>query len=256
MMQTVDMIAWSILVDAMSPLTGKVALVTGGSRGIGLATARALLTQGASVAISASDPARLDAAAKELRTEAAIGRVLAVAANVRNHAEADAAVARTVAHFGGLDILINNAGVGVFRPVADMTVDEWHRIIDTNVSGVFYCCHAALPHLKTRGGGWILNISSLASKNPFVNGAAYCASKSALNAFSEALMQEVRYDGIRVACVLPGSVNTGFGGLSNTKSDWALQPDDVAEVIVDVIAHPPRSLPSRVEIRPAQPPRK
>ena len=182
--------------------------------------------------------------------------MFAVAASVRNHAEVEAAVAKTVARFGGLDILINNAGVGVFRSVADMTIDEWQRIMDTNVSGVFYCCHAALPHLKARGGGWIVNISSLASKNAFVNGAAYCASKSALNAFSEALMQEVRYDGIRVAYVLPGSVNTGFGGLSNTKSEWALQPDDVAEVIIDLIAHPSRSLPSRVEIRPAQPPRK
>jgi 3-oxoacyl-[acyl-carrier protein] reductase len=237
----------------MSPLTGKVALVTGGSRGIGLATARALLTQGGSVAITATDQARLDAAARELGSEASGRRVLAIAANVRNYAEAEVAIAKTVTHFGGLDILINNAGVGVFRPVADMTVDEWHRVMDTNVSGVFNCCHAALPHLKTRGGGWILNISSLASKNPFVNGAAYCASKAALNAFSEALMQEVRYDGIRVAYILPGSVNTGFGGLSNTKSDWALQPDDVAEVISDLIAHPPRSLPSRVEIRPAQP---
>jgi 3-oxoacyl-[acyl-carrier protein] reductase len=240
----------------MSPLTGKVALVTGGSRGIGLATARALLTQGGSVAITATDQARLEAAAGELAKDATSSRVLPIAANVRTYAEAEMAVAKTAAQFGGLDILINNAGVGVFRPVSDMTVDEWHRIMDTNVSGVFYCCHAALPHLKSRGGGWIINISSLASKNAFVNGAAYCASKSALNAFSEALMQEVRYDGIRVAYILPGTVNTGFGGLSNTKSEWALQPDDVAEVIVDVIAHPSRSLPSRVEIRPAQPPRK
>jgi NAD(P)-dependent dehydrogenase (short-subunit alcohol dehydrogenase family) len=256
MMHTVDICPWSILVDQMSPLTGKVALVTGGSRGIGLATVRALLTQGASVAMTATNQARLDAATNELSTQAVSGRVLAIAADVRNHAEVEAAVAKTVAHFGGLDILINNAGIGVFKPAAEMTIEEWHRIMDTNVSGVFYCCHAALPHLKARGGGWIVNVSSLASKNPFINGTAYCASKSALNAFSEALMQEVRYDGIRVAYVLPGSVNTGFGGLSNTKSDWALQPDDVAEVILDVVAHPSRSLPSRVEIRPAQPPRK
>ena len=238
------------------PLTGKVAFITGGSRGIGLATARALLTQGASVAITATNQAGLDAAAADLCGQASSSRVLALAANVRHHVDVQAAIDRTVAHFGGLDILVNNAGVGVFRTVAEMTHDEWHRIIDTNLSGVFYCCSAALPHLKARGGGWIVNISSLASKNAFVNGAAYCASKSALNAFSEALMQEVRHDGIRVAYVLPGSVNTGFGSLSNTKSDWALQPDDVAEVILDLIAHPSRSLPSRVEIRPAQPPRK
>ena len=238
----------------MSSLTGKVALVTGGSRGIGLATARGLLTQGASVVITGTDRARLDVAAAELGKHASSSRVSALAASVRSYAEVEAALSKAVSQFGGLDILVNNAGVGVFRPVADMTVDEWHRILDTNVSGVFYCCHAALPHLRTRGGGWIINISSLASKNAFANGAAYCASKSALNAFSEALMQEVRYDGIRVAYVLPGSVNTGFGGLSNTKSDWALQPDDVAEVIVDLIAHPTLSLPSRVEIRPAQPP--
>ena len=235
----------------MISLTGKVAFVTGGSRGIGLATAKALMAGGASVAITGTDQSRVDAAAAALGPGA-----LGLRADVRKYADVEAALSQTLARFGGLDILVNNAGVGVFRAVSEMAVDEWHRIIDTNLSGVFYCCHAALPHLKSRGGGWIVNISSLASKNAFVNGAAYCASKSALNAFSEALMQEVRYDGIRVAYVLPGSVNTGFGGLSNTKSEWALMPDDVAEVIVDLIAHPTRSLPSRVEIRPAQPPRK
>jgi 3-oxoacyl-[acyl-carrier protein] reductase len=240
----------------MSSLTGKVALITGGSRGIGLATARALLMQGASVVITGTDEARVQKAAAELGTDASSSRVLALTASVRNYTAVEAALSRTVSHFGGLDILINNAGVGVFRSVADMSVDEWHTTLDTNLSGVFYCCHAALPHLKSRGGGWIINVSSLASKNPFVNGAAYCASKSALNAFSEALMQEVRHDGIRVSYVLPGSVNTGFGSLSNTKADWALQPDDVAEVIVDLLGHHTRSLPSRVEIRPAQPPRK
>src|SRR5688572_17598600 len=235
----------------MSSLTGKVAFITGGSRGIGLATAKALMAGGASVAITGTDQGRLDAAVSALGASA-----LGLRADVRKYADGEAAISQTGSRFGGLDILVNNAGVGIFRPVAEMAVDEWHRMIDTNLSGVFYCCHAALPHLKSRRAGWIVNISSLASRNAFVNGAAYCASKSALNAFSEALMQEVRYDGIRVAYVLPGSVNTGFGGLSNTKSEWALMPDDVAEVIADLLAHPARSLPSRVEIRPAQPPRK
>ena len=240
----------------MSSLSGKVAVITGGSRGIGLAIAQALLAQGAAVAITGTSQGHLDSAAGELGRGGAGNRVMAVRADVRSHAEVEQALSSVEAQFGGLDILINNAGVGVFRSVAETTVDEWHRIIDTNLSGVFYCCHAALPLLKKRGGGWIINISSLASKNAFVNGAAYCASKAALNAFSEALMQEVRYDGVRVAYVLPGSVNTGFGGLSNTKSEWALAPEDVAEVVADLIAHPSRSLPSRVEIRPAQPPRK
>jgi NAD(P)-dependent dehydrogenase (short-subunit alcohol dehydrogenase family) len=228
--------------------------VTGGSRGIGLATARALLQQGASVAITGTTQSHLDSAAESLG--AGQGRLRAIRADVRNYGDVEQALAATADAFGGIDVLVNNAGVGVFRPVSDMTVDEWHQVIDTNLTGVFYCCHAALPILRARGGGWIINVSSLASRNAMVNGAAYCASKSALNAFSESLMQEVRYDGIRVACVLPGSVNTGFGSLTNTKSDWALAPDDVAQVISDLIAHPSRSLPSRVEIRPAQPPRK
>ena len=239
----------------VSALAGKVAVVTGGSRGIGLAIADLLLRDGASVAISATQQTHLDAAVKSLHERHA-GRVIGVQADVRTYKEVDALMSDAVAKFGGLDILINNAGVGVFKPVAETSVDEWHRVIDTNLSGVFYGCHAAIPHMKRRGGGWIINISSLASKNAFVNGGAYCASKSALNAFSETLMQEVRYDGIRVAYVLPGSVNTGFGGLSNTKSEWALMPEDVARAVIDLVSFPARSLPSRVEIRPAQPPKK
>jgi NAD(P)-dependent dehydrogenase (short-subunit alcohol dehydrogenase family) len=240
----------------MSTLAGKVAVITGGSRGIGLATARTLLAQGASVAITGTKESTLAAGRDALQHEAATGRVIAVRADVRDYADVEAVMVQAVSAFGGIDILVNNAGVGVFKPVADMSVDEWHTVMDTNLTGVFYCCHAVLPHLRTRGGGWIINISSLASRNAFVNGAAYCASKSALNAFSESLMQEVRYEGIRVAYVLPGSVNTGFGGLANTKSQGALLPEDVAQVVADLVAHPSRSLPSRVEIRPAQPPRK
>jgi NAD(P)-dependent dehydrogenase (short-subunit alcohol dehydrogenase family) len=237
----------------VNALNGKVAVVTGGSRGIGFAIAGALAGHGASVVISGTDTARLEAATKELASR---GTVSAVQADVRQYTDVETLITTAVKEFGGLDILVNNAGVGVFKPVAETTVEDWHRVLDTNLSGVFYCCHAAIPHLKRRGGGWIINISSLASKNAFVNGSAYCASKSALNAFSETLMQEVRYDGIRVAYVLPGSVNTGFGGLSNTKSEWALMPEDVAQTVVDLLTFPRRSLPSRVEIRPAQPPRK
>ena len=237
-------------------LTGKVAIVTGGSRGIGFATARALLREGAHVAITGTTEAGVKKAASELARDGSSDRVLALPANVRKYDAVERAWATVASTFGGIDILVNNAGVGIFRPVADMAIDEWNDIIDTNITGVFHCCHAALSHMRTRGGGWIINISSLASKNAFVNGAAYCASKSALNAFSEALMQEVRYEGIRVAYVMPGSVNTGFGGLANTKSDGALDPADVADVILHLMAHPDRSLPSRVEIRPAKPPRK
>ena len=240
----------------MTALTGKVAVITGGSRGIGLATARALRDEGAHVAVIGMNDATLARARDELQRRTGAASVVGVRADVRTYADVERALEEIASTLGGIDILVNNAGVGVFKPVADMSVDEWHTVLDTNLSGVFYCCHAALPHLRRRGGGWIINISSLASKNPFVNAAAYSASKAALNAFSEALMQEVRYEGIRVSYVLPGSVNTGFGRLANTKSEGALQPEDVAQAVVDLVQHPTRSLPSRVEIRPSQPPRK
>jgi len=234
----------------MSSITGKVAFITGGSRGIGLATARALASNGASVAITGTDQGHLDSAVAALG-----GNVLGIRADVRQYSDVEAALSQTVAKFGGLDILINNAGVGVFRPVADMAVEEWHRIIDTNLSGVFYTCSAALPHLKRRGGGWIINISSLAGTNPFIGGAAYCASKAGLNAFSEALMQEVRYDNIRVSYIMPGSVETGFSH-SGSGADWKIAPEDVADIVLELVTFPSRSLPSRIELRPSRPKKK
>jgi NAD(P)-dependent dehydrogenase (short-subunit alcohol dehydrogenase family) len=138
-----------------------------------------------------------------------------------------------------------------------MTPAQWQDVIATNLSGVFYFSHAAIPQLRRRGGGWIINISSLASRNAFTGGAAYCASKAGLNQFSEALMQEVRYDDIRVSYIMPGSVSTGFGGRGDQgTADWKTAPEDVAQVVLDLLAMPPRSLPSRVEIRPSKPPRK
>jgi NAD(P)-dependent dehydrogenase (short-subunit alcohol dehydrogenase family) len=237
-------------------LRSKVAIVTGGSRGIGLAVAETLLASGASVVISGLSDENLQRASRSL---AGAGRgeprLDAVRADMRSREDVENLVGRAVERFGGLDILVNNAGVGAFSPVAELSDDDWHRILDTNLTGVFYACRAAIPRLRSRGGGWIINISSLAGKNPLTGGGAYCASKAALNAFSEVLMQEVRHDGIRVSYVMPGSVATEFSP-GGSGADWKLSPADVAQVVHDLIAHPARSLPSRVELRPSRPPRK
>ncbi len=135
-----------------------------------------------------------------------------------------------------------------------MSDADWDQMIATNLTGVFYCTRAAIPAMKSSGGGWIINIASLAGRNYFPRGAAYCASKAGLVAFSESLMQEVRYDNIRVSVIMPGSVATEFGGDAPTADDdWKLSPDDVAEVVADLLRHPTRSLPSKIEIRPSQP---
>ena len=232
-----------------------VGIVTGGSKGIGLAIARAFLDRGMQVTITGRSERPLRAAADRLGSA---GSVHAVTADVRDPAEARRAIDETVARFGGVDVLVNNAGVGRFANVADMSIDSWREVIDTNLSGVFYCTHAVLPEMRRRGGSYIFNISSLAGKNAFTGGAAYCASKAGLNAFSEALMQEVRYDNIRVSYVMPGSVSTGFGDRAKPEGppppdDWKLTSEDVARVVVDLISHDARSLASRVELRPSRP---
>jgi NAD(P)-dependent dehydrogenase (short-subunit alcohol dehydrogenase family) len=233
----------------------QISLITGGTRGIGYALAVRLLARGHHVAVTGttgSGVARAEHALAELCGDP--GRVLGLVCDVREHGDVELMVQTVLARFGGLDVLVNNAGVGVGQPIAELPHDEWHRIIGTNLTGVFNCCHAAIPHLVQRGGGWIVNISSLASKNPFVGGAAYCASKAGLNAFSEALMQELRPSNIRVSYILPGSVATGFSGRApDAGSDWKLSPDDVAQAIEDLLDHPARSLPSRIEIRPSRP---
>jgi NAD(P)-dependent dehydrogenase (short-subunit alcohol dehydrogenase family) len=229
----------------------RAVLITGGTRGIGRALAEALLKSGDTVAVTGTSEDGVVKAAHELSQ---LGQAAAMVCDVRDPASAERAVRTAVAKFGRIDVLVNNAGVGVGAPVADLTLDEWNRIIGTNLTGIFNCCKAAIAHLREGGGGWIVNISSLSSKNPFPGGAAYCASKAAVNAFSEALMQELRDDNIRVTYVLPGSVATGFSGREpGSGADWKLQPEDVAHAIVDVLNHPPRSLPSRIEIRPSRP---
>jgi 3-oxoacyl-[acyl-carrier protein] reductase len=231
-----------------------VVIVTGGSKGIGLAVARAFVQRGDRVVIGARKSQELQRAARGL---GAPDLVHTVTADVRQPADAQKLVDEAVRRFGGVDVLVNNAGIGRFANVSDMTLEDWRDVFDTNVSGVFYCTRAAIPVMRRRDAGFIVNISSLAGKNAFAGGAAYCASKAALNQFSEALMQEVRYDNIRVSYVMPGSVSTAFGDHpSGGGADWKLTPADVAKVVLDLVSHDPRSLPSRVELRPTRPPRK
>jgi len=231
--------------------------VTGGTRGIGLAIARAIVANGGYVMITGRTLDTVDAVVRSLGDLAGDrSRASGAAVDVRDPGGADTVVAETVRRFGGLDVLVNNAGVGTFADVAEMSTADWDRIIGTNLTGAFYCSRAAIPALRQSGGGWILNIASLAARNYFAHGAAYCASKAGLVAFSESLMLEVRYDNIRVSVVMPGSVATEFnGGAVGEDSGWKLSPDDVAEVVVDLLRHPARSLPSKIEIRPSQPKR-
>ena len=238
----------------MGSIKDKVAVVTGSTRGIGRAIAEALAGQGARVVVSARSPADVERAVDEMRQ--AGHDVRGKACDVRKYSDAESLMRFAAEGWGGLDILVNNAGIGIFGHVAEMSPEEWDQVIDTNLTGVFYCCRAAIPFLRQRGGGYIINISSLAGSNPFVGGVAYCASKAAVDVFSEALMQEVRHDGIRVSYIKPGSVNTDFMGQADPDNEWKLRPEDVAQVVVDLVSHDQRSLPSRVDMRPSRPPKK
>jgi NAD(P)-dependent dehydrogenase (short-subunit alcohol dehydrogenase family) len=233
------------------------AIVTGGSRGIGLAIAQAIVRDGGRVMISGQQQSHLDAGVRALASAAGdASRVAGLVADVRDRRAVETLVAGTIERFGGFDVLVNNAGVGAFSDVAAMSDDDWSRVIDTNLTGAFFCSRASIPHLK-KAGGWIVNISSLAGHNYFPGGAAYCASKAGLIAFSESLMQEVRHDDIRVTVVMPGSVATEFNGASpGPRDEWKLSPDDVALAVMGVLKHPGRSLPSKIEIRPAKPPKR
>ncbi len=238
---------------AMSHIEGKSAVVTGATRGIGLAIAQALLERDGRVFICARNEHEIEkkiAALKEEHGE----RVQGATCDVRRYEDVRSLFGKVSDAFGNLDILINNAGIGSHGPVEQTSPDQWNATIETNLSGVFYCCHEALPLMKG-SGGYIINIGSLAGKNAIPGMAAYCASKFGLIGFSEALMQEVRYDHIRVSYVMPGSVNTNFGrGREEDRgSTWKLLAEDVAAVVVNLLEMDSRALPSRVELRPSEP---
>jgi 3-oxoacyl-[acyl-carrier protein] reductase len=245
----------------MSELKDKVAVVTGGTRGIGYAIAEALLEEGTRVFICGRDESFLRRALETLsQNHSAAGYpvVDGIVADVRRYDDCRRMIRAAAERFSGLDILVNNAGTAVFKPVDQLTVEEWALVVETNLSGVFYCCREAIPLMRKRGGGYIFNISSLAGVNPFAGGSAYNASKFGLNGFSEALMQDVRHDGIRVSYIMPGSVATDFAAAPGTKAreTWKLTPEDIAKAVVDLYRFPSRSLASRIELRPSRPPKK
>jgi len=234
----------------MIDLTGRTALVTGGSAGIGHAIAAALRDRGANVALTSRSADRAEIAAGQID-----GEVLGLACDVRDPEACEAAVSATVERFGGLDILINNAGLGIFRSIKEMTREEWEKQIRTNLDGVFYTTKAALPALIEAEDAWVVNIGSLASRNTFAGGVGYNASKFGLLGMTEAMMLDLRYDGIRAAIIMPGSVNTDFSHVGQDRQ-WAIQPSDVADAVLHVMSQPQNTLVSRVEIRPSAPPRK
>lgn len=266
--------SWTEQVD----LGGRVAVVTGASEGIGEAVAEALGRARASVVITSRTQDRADATAARLneRLRAAAGGsevagasgataatspgpVIGIACDVRSFEACEALAAAVRERFGRLDVLINNAGLGVFKPVQEMSVDEWRLQVETNLNGVFFTTKACLPLLQEAGNGgegdaWLINVGSLASRNSFGRGAGYNASKFGLLGMTEAMMLDLRYDGIRTSILMPGSVNTGFGGHDEDRQ-WTLQPDDVARAVLQLIAYPTNALVSRVEMRPARPPR-
>ena len=235
-------------------LEGKRAIVTGASKGIGYAIADSLLRAGASVVICSRSQDRVNDAVGQLRNTSFGGKIAGQAVDVARSEQV-----QTFFHFAdeqlrGLDILVNNAGVGIFGAMAELAIEDWDRVIGTNLSGAFYCSREAIQRFDRSGGGSIINISSLAGKHPFSGGAAYNSSKFGLNALSEATMLDHRYHNVRVSYIMPGSVDTEFGGeAAGQRSDWKIAPEDIADIVLAILRMPARTLISRVEVRPSRP---
>ncbi len=228
------------------------ALVTGSTRGIGLAIAQALLADGFRVMVNGRHQADVAALVKRLSADAP-GRVQGVAADVADHSQCERVVAETVAAFGTLDVLVNNAGVGIMKSIEEMTWEEWRRQIDVNLGAVWACTKAAIPHLKRSSDAWVINIGSLASRNGFADGTGYNASKFGLLGMTEAMMLDLRQHDIRISIVMPGSVNTDFGGHGTPGRGWKLEADDCAQAVMQLLAFPKGAHVSRIEMRPANP---
>lgn len=238
----------------MQKLENKVALITGGSKGIGYGVAEVLMQEGMRVAIT-SRSAKAAAEAADRLNAAGVGEALGIAADVRDLESQQRAVERVVNQWGSLDVLVANAGIGYFGSIETLTPEQWNETIDTNLTGVFYSVKASLEELK-KSKGYIITVASLAGTNFFAGGSAYNASKFGLVGFTQALMLDVRQAGVRVTTIMPGSVATYFNNHEPSEGDaWRIQPEDVGQMVVDLLQMHPRTLPSKIEVRPSIPPK-
>ncbi len=234
---------------------GRVALVTGGTRGIGEAIARRLAADGFAVAISGRTRESVGKAVAKFREEGT--PIAGLAADSRSEEEQEGLVAWVEKQFGRLDVLVNNAGIGGFESVEKLPPARFREIVETNLFGPYYAIHFAAPLMKKGGGGFIVNIASLAGINAFAGGAAYNASKFGLLGLSDAAMLDLRHDGVRIAVILPGSVATEFSHSHRAQeTSWMLASEDVARAVSDLVKYPDRAIPSRLDLRPSRPPKK
>ena len=241
----------------MTQLQGKVAFITGGSKGIGFGIAQILLQKGVHVAITSRSFESAQKAANQLSVFAAdSAKVLALKADVRDYQQQQDAVKATESTLGSIDIVIANAGLGVFGSIEDITIEGWNQVIETNLTGVFYTLKSTLSSLK-KTKGYYITISSLAGTNFFAGGTAYNASKFGVTGFTQAAMLDLRTHGIKVSTIMPGSVSTYFNGNEPSQKDaWKIQQEDIGELVVDLLKMNPRTLPSKIEVRPSSPPTK
>lgn len=229
----------------------KTAFITGGTKGIGYGVAECLLREGYTVAFTGRGEQGVQDAVAALSREFE-GKVLGLVADVRNFASLEKAVTATVEAFGGVDVVIANAGVGVFKNISELTAEDWNDTLDTNLTGVFYTVKAALDEVIRRKG-YIITIASLAGTNFFEKGTAYNASKFGLVGFTQALMLDVRDKDVKVSTIMPGSVATWFNNHVPSDADaWKIQPEDIGQIVADLLKMNPRTLPSKIEVRPSR----
>jgi len=236
-------------------LRNKVALITGGSKGIGYGIAEEMVKNGINVAITSRNIKSAKEAARNLEKLAAV-EVMPIEADVRSWADQQKMVKTVEDKFGKIDFVIANAGVGHFAPIDELDVEEWNEVIETNLTGAFYTVKASLAAL-TKSKGYYITIASLAGTNFFPMGSAYNASKFGLVGFTQAVMLDLRQRGIKVTTIMPGSVATHFNNHTPSAKDaWKIQPEDIGQMVIDLLEMPERTLPSKIEVRPSMPPRK